>query len=131
MAGITGKWLRYPEHASGTVNVSRVDVCREWLKGSSRSLLLVLRKVPQLVLQRFDLSFRITSADVLAPNKNYDSLVLLRTLHIMLRLDAFQFEPAPVQDLVCEDGNEDGLEDRPAAVFVEIALLGISGCIRE
>jgi hypothetical protein len=55
-----------------------------------------------------------------------DSFVLLRTLHVVLRLDAFKFEPAPVENLVCEDGNQGGLEDRSAAVFVEITLFRIS-----
>lgn len=49
----------------------------------------------------------------------------------MLRLDAFEFKPAPVYDLVCEDGDQSGLEDWSTAVFVEIALLGISGCCEE
>jgi hypothetical protein len=44
----------------------------------------------------------------------------------MLRLNAFKFEPAPVQDFVCEDGDQGGLEDWPTAVFVEVALFGIS-----
>ena len=90
--------------------------------GSSRSLSLILGKMPKLVLQRFDLSFRTQSADILSPEINRDSFVLLRTLHVVLRLDAFKFEPAPVQDLVCEDGDQSGLEDWPTAVFVEVAL---------
>jgi hypothetical protein len=46
----------------------------------------------------------------------------------MLCLNAFEFQPAPVQDLVREDGDEGGLEDRPTAVFVEFALFGVSDC---
>ena len=57
--------------------------------------------------------------------------MLLRTLHVMLSLDAFKFEPAPVQDLVCEDGDQSGLEDWPTAVFVEVALYRISNCFGE
>ena len=76
------------------------------------------------------------SSDLISPSKpisgyswvpkTHVSIAFLRTLHIMFRLDAFQFQPAPVQDLVCEDGDEGGLEDRSTAVFVEVALLGIS-----
>jgi hypothetical protein len=54
--------------------------------------------------------------------------VLLRTLHVVLRLNAFEFEPAPVYDLVREDGDQSGLEDWSAAVFVEVALPGVSDC---
>jgi hypothetical protein len=57
--------------------------------------------------------------------------VLLRTLHVMFRLNAFQFEPTPVQNLVCEDGDQSGLEDWSTAVFVEIALFDISDCDQE
>jgi len=46
----------------------------------------------------------------------------------MLCLNAFEFQPAPVQDLVCEDGDEGSLEDRSTAVFVEVALFGVSDC---
>jgi hypothetical protein len=57
--------------------------------------------------------------------------VLLRTLNFMLRLDAFKFEPAPVENLVCEDGDQSGLEDWPTSVFVEVALSNVSDCCEE
>ena len=98
--------------------------------GLSRSLRLILGKMPQLTLQRLDFSFTVHQQMSLLPN-NRPSLLILRTLDVMLRLDAFKFEPAPVQDLVCEDGDEDGLEDWPTAVFVEIALLDVSDCGRR
>jgi hypothetical protein len=49
----------------------------------------------------------------------------------MFRLNAFQFEPTPVQNLVCEDGDQSGLEDWSTAVFIEIALFDISDCDQE
>jgi hypothetical protein len=55
-----------------------------------------------------------------------NSFMLLRTLHVVLCLDAFEFEPAPVENLVCEDGDQGGLEDWSTAVFVEVALFYIS-----
>jgi hypothetical protein len=57
--------------------------------------------------------------------------VILRTLDFMLRLDAFKFKPAPVENLVCEDGDQSGLEDWPTAVFVEVTLFGLSDCCGE
>jgi hypothetical protein len=99
--------------------------------GSSRSLRLVFRKMPQLVLQRLDLSFRIHQLMFFSPKMNRNSCVLLRTLQVVLRLNAFKFEPAPVQDFVCEDGDQGGLEDWSTAVFVEIALFDISDCFGE
>jgi len=58
------------------------------------------------------------------------SLVLLRTLLLVLGLHAFQLEPAPVEDLVCEDGDQGSLEYRPAAVFVEVTLSLVSGRVQ-
>jgi hypothetical protein len=40
----------------------------------------------------------------------------------MFRLHALQLQPTPVDDLVCEDGDQDGLEYWSTAVFVEVAL---------
>lgn len=40
----------------------------------------------------------------------------------MFGLHALQLEPAPVDDLVGEDGDQDGLEYWTAAVFVEVTL---------
>jgi len=40
----------------------------------------------------------------------------------MLRLHALQFEPTPVDDLIGEDSDEDGLEYRTTAVLVEVTL---------
>lgn len=57
--------------------------------------------------------------------------MLLRTLHVVFRLNAFKFKPAPVQDFVCEDGDQSGLEDWSTAIFVEIALFGVSDRIRQ
>ena len=50
------------------------------------------------------------------------SFVLLHTLSIMFRLHALQLKPTPVDDLVGEDGDQDGLEHWTTAVFVEVAL---------
>jgi hypothetical protein len=52
--------------------------------------------------------------------------VLLRTLGVVFCLHALQFQPAPVDDLVGKDGDQDSLEYRPTPVLVEVALL----CIR-
>jgi hypothetical protein len=49
--------------------------------------------------------------------------MLLHTLGIMFRLHALQLQPTPVDDLVGEDGNKDGLEYWTTAVFVEVALV--------
>ena len=48
--------------------------------------------------------------------------MLLHTLSIMFRLHALQLKPTPVDDLVGEDGNKDGLEYWTTAVLVEVAL---------
>lgn len=48
--------------------------------------------------------------------------VLLHTLSIMFGLHALQLKPTPVDDLVSEDGDQDGLEYWTATVFVEVAL---------
>lgn len=50
------------------------------------------------------------------------SFVLLHTLSIMFRLHALQLKPTPVDDLVGEYGDQDGLEYWTTAVFVEVAL---------
>jgi hypothetical protein len=52
--------------------------------------------------------------------------VLLHALGIVFCLHALQLQPAPVDDLVGEDGDQDSLEHGPTPVFVEVALL----CIR-
>ena len=46
----------------------------------------------------------------------------------MLCLHALQLQPAPVQNLICEDGDQDGLKNGSAAVFVEVALGPVSHC---
>lgn len=40
----------------------------------------------------------------------------------MFGLHALQLKPTPVDDLVSEDGDQDGLEYWTATVFVEVAL---------
>jgi hypothetical protein len=51
--------------------------------------------------------------------------MLLRTLGVVFCLHAFQLQPAPVDDLIGEDGNQDSLEHGSTSVFVEIALLRV------
>jgi len=41
----------------------------------------------------------------------------------MFRLQALQLQPAPVNDLVGEDSDKDGLEHWTTAVLVEVALV--------
>lgn len=41
---------------------------------------------------------------------------------LLLQLQALEFEPRPVQQLVCEDGAEEDFEDRGAERGVEGAL---------
>lgn len=49
--------------------------------------------------------------------------VRFHTLSVMFRLQAFQLQPAPVNDLVGEDSDKDGLEHWTTAVLVEVALV--------
>lgn len=83
--------------------------------------------MPELTLERLDLAFARHQLVLLI---HAQTLVLLRTLLLVLGLHAFQLEPAPVEDLICEDGDQGGLEYRPAAVFVEVTLSLISGRVR-
>jgi hypothetical protein len=87
---------------------------------SGRSLRLVLGKLPQFVLERLDLAFTTVSKNL--HRRCLCSFVLLHTLSIMFRLHALQLQPTPVDDLVGEDGDKDGLEYWTTAVLVEIAL---------
>lgn len=48
--------------------------------------------------------------------------LLLRTLLVVFDLDAFQLQPAPVQDLVGEDRDEERLEYGSSIMLVEISL---------
>jgi hypothetical protein len=52
--------------------------------------------------------------------------MLLRTLGIVFCLHALQLQPAPVDDLVSKDGDQDSLEHWSTAIFVKVALL----CVR-
>lgn len=52
--------------------------------------------------------------------------VPMLTLGIILDFYALQLEPAPVDNLVCEDGEEGVLDHRSTSVFVEVALLFVS-----
>lgn len=56
--------------------------------------------------------------------------MLLRTLGVVFGLHALQLQPTPVDDLVSEDGDQDSLEDWPATVLVEVALLFVRA-VRE
>lgn len=87
---------------------------------SSRCLGLVLGKVPQFVLERLD--FSLTCHQQMSMVGTQCSIVLFHTLGVMFRFHAFQLEPAPVDDFVCEDGDEDGLEHWATAILVEVAL---------
>jgi len=44
----------------------------------------------------------------------------------MFDLETLQFGPSPIQDLVCADGDEERLEDRPTAMLVELTLTSVS-----
>jgi hypothetical protein len=51
--------------------------------------------------------------------------MLLRTLGVVFCLHALQLQPAPVDDLVSKDGDQDSLEHGTRSVLVEIALLPV------
>ena len=77
--------------------------------------------MPQFVFERLDLAFTRRQQMSMAHVRAY-SCVLLHTLSIIFRLHAFQLEPAPVDDFVSEDCDQDGLEYWTTAVLVEVAL---------
>lgn len=90
-----------------------------------RAALSALGMMPNLGFNGPEFAFHPRSASV----RQYiasRSFMLLRTLLVALGLHALQFKPAPIQELVCEDGDQNALEYWSASVLVKIALLDVS-----
>lgn len=79
---------------------------------------------PDFVFEGFHLVFRYRQQ--VSIRRIQCSIISLLTLGIVLDLYALQLEPAPVDDLVCKDGNEGVFQDRSAPILVEVALVSVS-----
>lgn len=79
---------------------------------------------PDFVFEGFHLAFK--RRQQMSIRRIRFSIISLLTFGIVLDLYALQLQPAPVDDLVCEDGNERVFQDRSAPVLVEVALVLVS-----
>lgn len=97
-----------------------------WLLSIARSgsALSLRSDAPDFILEGLHLAF--SRRQQLSIRRIQCSIISLLTLCIVLDLYALQLEPAPVDDLVCEDGNEGVFQDRSAPVLVEVALCIVS-----